>query len=140
MSMEGFGFTQSVQGKVSSKMTARTADLYENKETRLQELKIEFNSPDNKKATLLGETGTMDTATGNGSIHSGARSVRVMTSDGYLLTTNSLVWNAGKRIVRTADPFKLLGREIYLEGRGFSADVNMGTMKVDSNVKAVLQE
>ena len=63
-----------------------------------------------------------------------------MTSDGYLLTTNSLNWNAGERVVRTTDPFKLLGREIYLEGRGISAKVDDNTIEVDNNVKAVLQE
>jgi hypothetical protein len=42
--------------------------------------------------------------------------------------------------VRTADPFKLLGREIYLEGRGISAKVDDNRIEVDNNVKAVLQE
>jgi hypothetical protein len=63
-----------------------------------------------------------------------------VTSDGYLLTTDSLSWKAGERVVRTADPFNLLGREIYLEGRGVSAKVDSNTIVVDNNVKAVLQE
>jgi hypothetical protein len=82
----------------------------------------------------------VDTVTGDASISRISREVRLVTSDGYLLTTNSLFWKAGERLVRTPDPFKLLGSEIYLEGKGLSADLDMRTIVVNSNVKAVLQE
>jgi LPS export ABC transporter protein LptC len=140
MSMEGFRFTQSEDGRTSWRMQARHADLYESKEAQLKDLEITFISPDNKEAALLGESGTMDTVTGNASVRRGSREVRVVTSDGYLLTTNSLFWKAGERLVRTPDPFKLLGSEIYLEGKGLSANLDMRTIVVNSNVKAVLQE
>lgn len=140
MSMEGFRFTQSEHGRISWRMHARQADLYESKEARLKDLEITFFNPDKREGALTGEAGTMDTATGNASISRVSRDVRVVTSDGYLLTTNSLFWKAGERLVRTPDPFKLLGSEIYLEGKGLSADLNMRTIVVNSNVKAVLQE
>jgi LPS export ABC transporter protein LptC len=140
MSMEGFRFTQSEHGRISWRMHARKADLYESKEARLKDLEITFLSPDKRKGALIGEAGTMDTVTGNASISRVSREVRVVTSDGYLLTTNSLFWKAGERLVRTPDPFKLLGSEIYLEGKGLSADLDMGTIVVKNNVKAVLQE
>jgi len=89
---------------------------------------------------LIGENGVMDTTSGNATIRRGAREVRVVTSDGYLMTTNSLFWKADERLVRTPDPFKVLGKEIYLEGKGFSAEVDMRKVVVDRDVKAVLQE
>jgi LPS export ABC transporter protein LptC len=142
MSMDGFKFTQSVNGSTSWRMNARSAELYENKEAHVKELEIVFISSDKdkKQATLLGEQGTMDTSSGNASIRRGIREVRIATSDGYLLTTDSLSWKAGERLVWTADPFKLLGKEIYLEGTGISANVDMRTIVVKKNVKAVLQE
>jgi LPS export ABC transporter protein LptC len=140
MSMQGFRFTQSEQGRISWRMQAREADLYENKEARLKDLEITFFSPDKREGVLIGEAGTMDTVTGNASISRVSREVRVVTSDGYLLTTNSLFWKAGERLVRTPDPFKLLGSEIYLEGKGLSANLGLRTIMVNSNVKAVLQE
>jgi LPS export ABC transporter protein LptC len=140
MSMDGFRFTQSENGRVSWRMDARNADLYENKEAQLQDIKIVFKSPENKESTILGETGTMDTTSGNASIRRVTREVRVITSDGYLLTTDSLYWKSGERVVWTADPFKLLGSEIYLEGTGISANVDMRTIMVKNDVKAVLQE
>ncbi len=141
MSMDGFGFTRSEKGRVSWIMNARSADLYENKEAQLKDLEILFSSPDKKEAVLRGATGTMDTTSGNSSIHRGPKEeVRVITSDGYLLTTDSLYWKAGERLVWTAGPFKLLGSEIYLEGVGFSANVDMRTIVVKDHVKAVLQE
>ncbi len=141
MSMDRFRFSRSENGRVSWLMNAGSADLYENKEARLQEIEILFKNPDNnKEAALRGENGTMDTTSGNVSIRRGEREVRIVTSDGYLLTTDSLFWKANERIVWTADAFKLLGSEIYLEGVGLSADVDMRTIVVKDNVKAVLQE
>ena len=142
MSMDGFRFAQSDNGKVTWRVLAKNADLYANKEAHLKEIEIIFKNPDDstKEAKLFGETGTMDTVSGNASIHRGAKEVRVITSDGYLLTTNSLFWKAGERLVWTTDPFKLLGSEMYLEGVGLSANVDMHSVVVKNNVKAVLQE
>lgn len=140
MSMEGYRFTQSENGRIAWRMRARTADLYENKEARLRDLEITFINPDRKEAALLGESGTLDTATGNASVRGREREVRIVTSEGYLLTTSSLFWNAAERTIATPDPFKLLGSEIYLEGKGLSANVDMRTIVVNDNVKAVLQE
>lgn len=140
ISMDGFRFVQSENGRVAWRMSARTTSLFENREALLNDIEIVFSDPDGRTAALVGETGTMDTLRGNATIRRGAREVRIVTSDGYLLTTDSLAWKAGERIVRTADPFKLLGKEIYLEGVGLSAAVDMRKVVVDSNVKAVLQE
>jgi LPS export ABC transporter protein LptC len=140
MSMEGFRFVQSENGRASWRMNARIADLYENKEAQLKDLEIIFSNPDNREATLLGDTGTLETSNGNASIRRIAKDVRITTSDGYLLTTNSLFWKAGERLIWTSDPFKLLGSEIYLEGVGMTANVFMRTIAVKKNVKAILQE
>jgi LPS export ABC transporter protein LptC len=140
ISMDGFRFTQSENGRVSWRMKARSADLYENKTAQLQDIDILYQSPQNRDATLLGETGTMDTSNGDSTIRRVTREVSVVTSDGYLLTTDSLIWKAGGRVVHTDDPFKLLGKEIYLEGTGMSANVDLRTIMVKNNVKAVLHE
>ncbi len=141
MSMDGFRFARSTNGTVAWRMLAGKADLYGNKEAKLKDVEIIFDSPDGTRAAkLLGETGTMDTANGNASIHGGSKDVRIITSDGYLLTTKSLFWRSGERQVWTPEPFKLLGSEIYLEGVGFSANVDMRSLVVKNNVKAVLQE
>jgi len=140
MSMDGFRFAQSESGRVAWRINAKNADLFENKEALLKQIEIVFKNPDNKEATLFGDAGTMDTTSGNASIRRGSREVRIVTSDGYLLTTSSLFWKAGERLVRTADPFKLLGSEIYLEGVGMTANVDMRTLVVKDDVKAVLQE
>ena len=140
MKMDGFSIAQSEQGRISWRMKARSAELFESKEARLQDLTIDFSTPDDREATLTGDFGTMDTVTGNGSIRSGSRDVRIVTSDGYVLTSRSLLWKAGDRTVWTADPFKLLGSEIYLEGTGITANLDKGSIVVKNNVKGVLQE
>lgn len=138
--MEGYRFAQTEDGRVSWRMSARGADLYENKEAQLKDVEIVFLSPDGKSAALIGDLGTMDTLNGNASIRKGARDVRIVTSDGYLMTTDSLFWKAGERTVRTPDHFKVVGSSIYFEGTGLEADVDMQQVAVGNNVKAVLQE
>ncbi len=141
LSMDGFQFLQSTNGKTTWRMVASNADLYGNKEAKLKEVEITFNSPDGgRQAKLIGETGIMDTATGNASVHRGAKEVRIVTSDGYLLETNSLFWKAGENLVSTPEPFKLLGSEIYLQGVGFTANADMRSLVVKNHVMAVLQE
>lgn len=140
ISMEGFRMVQSEGGRPAWGVTARSADLFESKEARLRDVEIVFNNEDGKTAALIGEQGTMDTETGNATIRRGTREVRIVTSDGYLMTTDSLAWKASDRVIRTADPFKVLGKEIYIEGTGMSANVDMRKVVVNSNVKAVLQE
>lgn len=140
MSMEGFRFAQSERGVISWRMNAKNAELYENKEAKLNDMEIDFKNPDGREATLFGDSGTMDTISGNASIHRVSQDVRIATTDDYLLTTSSLFWKAGERIVWTPAPFKLLGSEIYLEGVGMTANVDLHTIVVKNNVKAVLQE
>jgi LPS export ABC transporter protein LptC len=140
MKMDGFRIAQSEGGRVSWRMHAQSAELLENKEARLQDVAIDFTNPENKEATLTGDLGTMDTVTGNGSLRRNTRDVRIVTSDGYVLTSRSLLWKAGDRTVWTADPFKLLGSEIYLEGTGIVANLDKGSLVVKNNVKGVLQE
>ncbi len=140
MSMEGFRFIETEDGRVSWRMSAGSAELYDSKEAQLKNVEITFAAPDKGEARLLGEVATLDTDTGDASLRRGVREVRLITSEGYLLTADSLSWQADQRIVRTTDPFKLLGRELYLEGQGLSGDANMLTIEVDQHVKAVLQE
>lgn len=140
MSMEGFRFVETEDGRASWRMIADSAELYDSKEAHLKNVEITFVEPDKGEARLLGEVATLDTDTGDASIRRGTKEVRLITSTGYLLTTDSLFWQAGERIVRTKDPFKLLGRELYLEGQGLSGNADMLTIEVDKHVKAVLQE
>jgi hypothetical protein len=140
MSMEGFRFAQSENGRVAWRVNAESANLYANKEAQLRNIEIVFTTPDMKEAALLGEVGVMDTSTGNASIRRGSREVRVVTNDGYLLTTDSLMWKAGERLVQTPDPFKLLCSEIFLEGRGLTANIDLRMINVNNNVKAILKE
>ena len=140
ISMEGFRFAQSEDGRLPWRIKAARTDLFESREARLQDIEIVFEEEEGRTVVLRGDSGTMDTVKGNATIRRGVREVRIVTSDGYLMTTDTIHWNAEDREVRTPDPFKVLGKEIYLEGKGFSADVDMRKMLVESNVKAVLQE
>jgi LPS export ABC transporter protein LptC len=140
LSMEGFRLIESEGGHTAWVLNARTADLFESKEARLHDIEVVLSNPDGRTAALVGEQGTLQTETGSASIRRGAREVRIVTSDGYLMTTDSLVWNTEDRTVKTRDAFKVLGKDIYIEGTGLSADVDMRKVVVESNVKAVLQE
>lgn len=140
MSMQGFRFMQFEKNEVPWKMEARLADLYENKEARMNDVMIEFSGAGSRVVSLLGEEGTLNTTSGDAVIRRRERDVRIVTSDGYLLRTSSLTWNSRDRNVSTHDPFNLLGDTIYLEGRGLKADTNLRMLTVNDRVKAVLHE
>lgn len=140
MSMDGFRFAQFEKGAVVWRMAAQQADLYESKEARLRMIEVDFKGDGLRRLTLIGDAGTLNTVTGDASISRGASDVRVLTSDGYLLTTASLLWSASESLVSTPEAFKLLGSAIYLEGKGFSANTDLQQITVKKNVKAVLQE
>ncbi|HTG00391.1 MAG TPA: LPS export ABC transporter periplasmic protein LptC [Nitrospirota bacterium] len=140
ITMDSFRFVRSEKGRITWRLDSRKADLAENKEATMEDIEINFSSADHREAKLFGDAGTMDTATGNTLIRRITHDVKIVTSDDYLLTTASLFWKAGERVVRTADPFRLIGTEIYLEGVGLTANVDLGTIVVKNNVKAVLQE
>ena len=140
MSMEGFRFSQSENGRILWRMRARNADLYENKEAQLKDLRSRIITPDRKEAALLGETGTMDTVTGNAAILRSAGSQdryerRISADHEFCYSgTRQNVWYS-RRIHSNCS-----ASEIYLEGKGVSANLDMRTIEVNSNVKAVLQE
>jgi LPS export ABC transporter protein LptC len=140
ISMSGFRLVESEAGRVAWSVEAKRADLLDNKEALLSEVEAVFHNPDGKTAALIGESGTIDTKSGNASVRGDGKDVRIVTSDGYLMTTDVLSWNAARRTVWTKDPFRVLGREIYVEGKGMRADVDLQELKVEGNVKAILQE
>lgn len=140
MAMEGFRSAMSEGDRVVWSMRAGTADLYENREARLHDIKIEYAASARGRVSLISDIGSMDMESGDAVLRSESREVRVVTADGYLLTTRFISWHAGAREVRTTGIFKLLGREIYLEGKGMTANLDDQTVVVNENVKAVLQE
>lgn len=139
ISMEGFRLVRSEGGAAVWRMSASAADLYESKEAQLSDVEILYGGAA-RRVTLLGDTARLKLDSGDAVIRRGTRDVKIITSDGYLVTTASLAWNAGERTIRTPEPFKVLGRELYLEGTGLKADVDLHTLTVNGNVKAVLQE
>ena len=141
MSLDAYTFVRSENGRIAWRLQAKTADLLDNKEARLHDLQIDFSDPgDEKHARLTGDIGSLNTENGNATVRRENEDVRIVTSDGYVLTTTALSWNAGKRTISSDEPFKLLGSEIYLDGRGITANVDMQSIEVNEHVKAVLQE
>jgi len=140
MSMDGFLYEQLTRDAVPWQMQARHADLYENREALLQTVEIVLDTENKQRVTLTGDEGTLNTANGNASIKRLEHDVRLVTSDGYLLTTPSLRWVSAEHVIKTNDPFKLLGSNIYLEGKGLTASTGLHAMTVNEHVKAILQE
>jgi LPS export ABC transporter protein LptC len=140
ISMEGFRLTQSENGRPVWHMRAVKADLYDNKEALLKDVDAVFENPGGRRAELTGEAGAVDIARGNASVHRISKDVKIVTSDDYVLTTNSLLWLAEEKRFQTPDPFILAGDGIYLEGVGFSADSELRSIAVKDHVKAVLQD
>jgi LPS export ABC transporter protein LptC len=138
--MEGYRMLQSENGRAAWSITARTAELFDSREALLRDLEAVLYYPDGRTAALLAAEGTMNTVSGDATVRRGTQEVRIVTSDGYLMTTDVLLWKAVDRVVRTTSSFRVLGKEIFLEGVGMTADVDLRKVVVEKNVKAILQE
>ena len=138
--MDGFRMVQSEDGRTAWSMNARTVELFDNREATAREVEIVLYYPDGRTAALLAEEGLVNTVSGDAKVRRGEREVRIVTSDGYLMTTDSLSWKAKERAVRTSSFFRVLGKEIFLEGTGMTASADLRKVVVEKNVKAILQE
>jgi LPS export ABC transporter protein LptC len=138
--MDGYRMVQTENGRTAWSITARTAELFDTRDAVLRDLEIVLYYPDGRTAALLADEGSMNTVSGDASVQRGAREVRIVTSDGYLMTTDFLLWKAVNRVVRTTSSFRVLGKEIFLEGVGMTANADLRKVVVEKNVKAILQE
>lgn len=141
MTMDNFHFTQAGKGKIDWEVKAVRAKLFkkENKAV-LEDVEAVFTTPKGIRLELKGDEGLFNTELHDIYIRKKNNKIKIISSNGYTMTTDSLSWNNKNRIVATDDAVLIEGKEIKLKGKGLRINAVTQELEVVSDVEAVIKK
>ena len=114
-----FVFTQSKGELVQWQVQAKQARVFEQeKRAVLHEVALTFYGDGGERVTVRGEDGAFDTASKDFVLSNRRGPVTVITTSGYTIHTNHLVWTDRSREIQTEDPVRIVGHGMEIRGRG----------------------
>ncbi len=133
MSLEKIRLVEDKHGRKTWELEARTVQQSNDDNIMiLDEPKVTYYTEEGKIIIVTGTKGKVKQdskdmeLTGN---------VKLTSSDGYTLRTNSLRYFHQKKEVTTADPVVIEGDQMHLVGQGMHVDLETQTLKVLNRVK-----
>ncbi|MBI5042464.1 MAG: LPS export ABC transporter periplasmic protein LptC [Nitrospirae bacterium] len=141
MTMDNFHFTQTGKGKIDWEVKAAKARLFkkENKAV-LEDIEAVFTTSEGIRLELKGDEGLFNTESHDIYIRKKNNDIKVTSSNGYIMTTDSLSWDNKKRIVATDAQVLIEGKEASIKGRGFRINAVSQELEVLSDVEAVIKK
>lgn len=141
MTMDNFHFTQAGKGKIDWEVKAVRAKLFkkENKAV-LEDVEAVFTTSQGIRLELKGDEGLFNTELHDIYIRKKNNKIKIISSNGYTMTTDSLSWNNKNRIVATDDEVSIEGKEIKLKGKGLRINAVTQELEVVSDVEAVIKK
>ncbi len=141
MTMDNFHFTQAGQGKSDWEVKAVRAKLFkkENKAV-LEDVVAVFTTSQGVRLELKGDEGLFNTESHDIYIRKRNNDIKIISSNGYTMTTDSLSWDNKKRVVATDDAVLIEGKEIKLKGKGLRINAISQELEVLSDVEAVIKK
>lgn len=100
----------------------------------LRNLELTFfpSSSASKPIRLLAQRGELNSTTREITVKG---NVYLDNGQGYLLTTDSLMWDPSEKVLYTNDLVKIQGGGLEIEGRGFRSDASGQELKVQEKVR-----
>ncbi len=133
MSLEKIRLVEDKHGRKSWELEARTAQQNnDNNVVTLDEPRVTYYTEEGKIIVVTGTKGKVKQDSKDMEL---TGSVKLTSSDGYTLKTNSLSYFHEKRTVTTADPVEIEGEQMHLVGQGMQVDIETQTLKVFNRVK-----
>ncbi len=133
MSLEKIRLVEDKHGRKTWELEARTAQ--QNNEDNimiLDEPKVTYYTEEGKIIIVTGTKGRVKQDSKDMELKG---NVKLTSSDGYTLKTDSLSYSHQKRKVTTADPVEIEGDLMHLVGQGMQVDMETQTLKVFNRVK-----
>lgn len=136
--MQGIHLVETTRGKREWELDAKSAEGFKDKGTwQLKGVLVKFFGSNNTY-TVTGDSGKIKTEIKDMEIFG---NVVMRTADGYSLKTNSLKYDARKKLLNTPDEVEVNGPnkegEFKISGKGFNADINTNIMMLQEKVMAV---
>ncbi len=101
----------------------------------LEKVKATFFGKNQESYTLVGERGRFNTQTKAIEVFDG---VRIESSDGYRMQTQTLEYRAEKRELRTSDPVEMSGPQLDVRGRGLVVELDHQRLKILKQVTTTI--
>ncbi|GEM_PF-2118517 len=141
MTMDNFHFTQAGKGKIDWEVKAVRAKLFkkENKAV-LEDVEAVFTTSQGIRLELKGDEGLFNTESHDIYIRKRNNDIKIISSNGYTMTTESLSWDNKKRVVATDDAVSIEGKEIKVKGKGLRINAVTQELEVLSDVEAVVKK
>lgn len=140
MTMDNFHFTQTGKDKIDWEVRAARAKLFkdENKAV-LDDMAATFVTPQGIRLELKGDEGIFNTDSHDMYIRKRDNQIRVTSSNGYTMQTDSLFWNNKKGMVITEDAVLIEGPQLKVKGRGFRINTISQQLEVLADVEATIK-
>jgi len=127
----GFRLTETDSGRLKWILKADSADTFDDnlQQTLVANPHVDFyNSEREIYSVLTAEKGVVQGSTRDMTAQG---RVRIVTTAGDTLTTETLEWHNVQARVRTADTFRLARPDVVLTGRGFESDQDLKNYKTE---------
>ena len=101
----------------------------------LEKVKATFFGKNQESYTLVGERGRFNTQTKAIEVFDG---VRIESSDGYRMQTQTLEYRAEERELRTSDPVEMSGPQLDVRGTGLVVELDHQRLKILKQVTTTI--
>lgn len=128
LKLDRIHYVETREGMKEWELNAASASYFKEEKTiLLQKVRATFFGKNEEFYTLVGEKGKFNTQTKMIEVYEG---VKIDSSDGYHVQTDTLTYSADKKILSTHDPVEIKGPEIFMAGNGMIVDLNHQRLKV----------
>lgn len=129
-------YTETRGGIKEWELEAISAQYFKEESTVFfDKVKATFFGKNGEKYVLWGEKGKFNTQTKEIELFDG---IKLDSSDGYHLRTQSLKYEAEKKTLRTSDPVEMSGPQLRVEGIGLIVELDHQRLKVLRQVTTTL--
>jgi LPS export ABC transporter protein LptC len=135
LTLENIHYVENKGKKKEWELWAKSGQHFLDKDfTTLQDLTVTFYADGGRVITLKGDKGSM-----KGRKEIDVRDHVVITSsDGYRVVTDSLHYDAEKKLITTEDPVQLEGKGVQVRGIGAVVDVKSKKISILRKVQTVI--
>jgi LPS export ABC transporter protein LptC len=129
-------YTETREGVKEWELEAVSAAYYKEQNTVvLEKVRVTFYGKNQESYVLVGERGKLNTQTKIIEVFGG---VKVDSSDGYQMVTQSLKYQANLKELSTPDPVDMRGPDLRVQGVGMIVDLNHQRVKILGEVTTIL--
>ncbi len=128
LQLDRIKYTETREGVKEWELEAASVRYFQDKNLLfLEKVKATFFGKNQEVYVLVGEQGRFNTQTKAIEVFG---SVKIDSSDGYRMQTQSLKYQAKKRELRTSDPVEMDGPQFRIRGKGLVVELDHQRMKI----------